>query len=540
MISSGTTLMPRSRKRLAVASCVSSFEERPMRRPTSRTSMSSSASPGATGSAVCTAGGGGGAVLPSRDNRDHTNDAGIHWSFSSTRKANRSTHSWSTTNSPSCRRAFRMRRLDSVPSARDASPLWSVSHSAVRTTLSDRHRSESPGETSTRRAGEDAIRSPSSRSMAARGSLARPPSTSTSTTGPDAIRSSRPTGSPESAEFRRKGSTAASSRGRAVVLIGVLVRRHGLHLRRGDPVALRGLDQRAAGLLERRQHRSLRLRGAGHQLVRLVTSGLRLLQDLGHARLGLGIAVGERLLEALALLAQLLLDLLAQAIALLAGLVHDLLGVSAGLVDVAPPDARCVLDQPLTFGQDVVDLERACFAQVVKLILDEALERLDRRIYGLGQAAQVGLGTIGDDRLGQARHRRLNGRGVGDALGQLRLRLGLAVGGHLGLMPAVVLGGNGLLIRLNLGDRLVHVVRVVLSLDLRLLGCGLLLDLGGGLVPVLPLPLPPRPRRRARAEPPFPAPAPVAPPARPRAARHAGSVPAATPGRRPTGRRSIP
>ena len=176
-----------------------------MRRPTSRTRLSSSASPGATGSAVCSAGGGGGAALPSRDNRDHTNDAGIHWSFSCTRKANRSTRSWSTTNSPSCRRALRMRRSDSVPRAREASPVGSVSHSAMRTTLSDRPSSESPGDTSTRRAADDAIRSPSSRSMAARGSSLRPPSTSASTTGPDTIRSSRLTMSPESAGFRRNG-----------------------------------------------------------------------------------------------------------------------------------------------------------------------------------------------------------------------------------------------------------------------------------------------------------------------------------------------
>src|SRR3954451_24032230 len=485
MISSGTTLMPRSRKRLAVASCVSSFEDRPMRRPTSRTRMSSSVSPGATGSAVCSAGGG--AALPRRDNRDHTNDAGIHWSFSSTRNAKRSTRSPSTTNRPSCRRALRMRRSDSVPRAREASPVGSVSHSATRAPLSDRPSSESPGDTSTRRAVQDAIRSPSSRSMAARGSSLWPPSTSASTTGPDTIRSSRPTDSPESAGFRRNGSTGASSRGRGVVLIGILVRRHGLHLRRGDPVPLCGLDQRAPRLLERRQHRSLRLRGARHQLVGLVPAGFRLLQDLGYAGLGLGIAVGERLLEALALLPQLLLDLLAQAIALLAGLVHDLLGVSAGLVDVTPPDAGGVLDQALTLGQDVVDLERTCFAQVVKLVLDETLERLDGRIHGLGQAAQVGVGTLGDDRLGQARHRRLTGRLVGDALDQHQLRLSLGLGGHLGLMPAVVIGGNRLLIRLDLGDGLVHVVRVVFSLDLRLLSDGLILKLGGGLVPMLRL-----------------------------------------------------
>src|SRR6478752_149484 len=120
------------------------------------------------------------------------------------------------------------------------------------------------------------------------------------------------------------------------------------------------------------------------------------------------------------------------------------------------------------------------------------------------------MGALGDDRLGQARHRRLAGRLVGDALDQYQLRLALVsrlgllgrfrlmpalvLVRRFGLMPAVVLGGlgllrgGGLLVHLDLGDGLVHVVGVVHDLGiLVLLGGGLVLDVGDRPVPLVVL-----------------------------------------------------
>ena len=163
-----------------------------MRRPTSRTRMSSSASPGATGSAMCSAGGG--AALPSRDKprpHERRGDPLILLLHPEREPQHavlvddeqpvlpaRLAHAAVGQRAQSTRGIARRGRSATRP---------------MRTALSDRPSAESPGDTSTRRAAEDAIRSPSSRSMAARGSSLRPPSTSASTTGPDTIRSSRPT-----------------------------------------------------------------------------------------------------------------------------------------------------------------------------------------------------------------------------------------------------------------------------------------------------------------------------------------------------------
>src|SRR5947209_1547408 len=285
----------------------------------------------------------------------------------------------SSTNRPSPRRSRRSFRADSTPSARAASPLGSVIHSATRTTESWRPSAESPGDTSTSRAdGADSeIRCPSSRSIDARVSSVLPPSTMASTAGPRRTRSSTATGAPPSAGFSRNWATAASSRGRGVVLIGVLVvlvvepdHLHG----RAQPGALCGLDQRGAGLLERGEHRRLGLRGARHELVGLPTARLRGRQHLGSPGLGLGVAVGERLLEALTLLAQLLFEPCALLLRLALGVSDDVVGVAAGVVDVAASGLRGLVDQPPALRVDVLHLELARLADAPKLVAHDLVE----------------------------------------------------------------------------------------------------------------------------------------------------------------------
>src|SRR5439155_10840405 len=474
MISSGTTLIPRSRKRLAVASWVSSWGESPSRSPTPRTSASSSVSSTAFENSGVATGRGTATAVPSRASREETNEAGIHWPGSWTTKASRSTRRSSTTNRPSRRRLRRIRRCPVRPRARDAWPEGSVSHSADRPSARLRAKGESVPETTTRRAGVSAIRAPRSRNISPRGSSSAAFSIQASTAGPAAVSSSSATEIPPSAEIRLNGGISASSCGCGVVLIRVLVRR-GQRLHIAEAGSLRGLDQRASGLLERGQHVRLGLGRACDQLVRLAATSLSGRQHLGHAGLGLGVAVGERLLESLALLAQLLLERAAHPLALAARLVDDPIGVCVGVLDVLAGDLIGLVDQPAPFLVDVVDLERARIAHRAKLVVEEAVQRGDRLIDGACEVAKAGRRTLDHSGL-----RQVHGRWITEAGGRgRRVGLGLMLLGHrLGLLD---LGLGLVALDLGLGLMLLGLGLVLLGLDLDL-GLGLLDHLGPGLV----------------------------------------------------------
>ena len=135
-------------------------------------------------------------------------------------------------------------------------------------------------------------------------------------------------------------------------------------------------------MLERGEHLSLNAVGARHELIGFVAALLGVGEQLGDLGVGLGVAVGERLLEPLAVGLQLALEAGAHGLAVAAGLGQDALGARARLFEVGPCGLAGLVEHPLALAQELLGLELGGGLERRELVGHERVHRADRALDG--------------------------------------------------------------------------------------------------------------------------------------------------------------